>query len=338
MGLLMNLLSEGRHGPRFGRAPNKQPAKKRPPAAPRSDLLPHQLTIADAELLQQAYEIPGRVELPAKLTTRHLPAAEPAIERFLWLVDERKWKQSPPSSGCLERFIELTDGSLGKILAFAREWGPLGICGHNKPAGHQAGCAFLPAGRSLWCWEPAEAWRRYARQLRGILDAAAYLNAGQRVSREIWAAIAAGEPQEWLSESPGESDGEEWPLPPAGAPAAVERAALAECITNWMRYGQLELHFAWVDHPDVRLHWPQGYYWPGLPGVLAAQLVTVVRAAALHVCSRCGHGYQSVRKPRFDKPAYCPVCRGQQELANKRNWKQARDHAKKQEREDMMHG
>src|SRR5207245_1958373 len=100
-------------------------------------------------------------------------------------------------------FLKLSDAQPEAILDFARCWGVLAICEHGKPRSH--GLAHPRRGGYARCemlgervgrpWEPLEAWWRYARQARGILNVAFELREGRLGDSADWQAIQEGEPR-----------------------------------------------------------------------------------------------------------------------------------------------
>ena len=89
----------------------------------------------------------------------------------------------------IDEFVELADKSPEDIRDFARRWGVLMICEHDRPAGHAwpgvpeddvlngrellKPCA--PRGWPDECWEPLGAWYRLALEARAMINVAAAL-------------------------------------------------------------------------------------------------------------------------------------------------------------------
>src|SRR5262245_47947711 len=150
---------------------------------------------------------------------------------------------SSPRRGFLEAFYRLGDEPVrsGRLLAFAAQFGPLGVCAHGKPFGHSDGrCSALlepaddPAGLRV-NWEPLEVWLRYARQVRGILSCAASVRAGRPVAPGDLALVAQGEPEpSRLITTAG------WTVESWGAPGmAVTSQLIARWCNTWLKYGQV---------------------------------------------------------------------------------------------------
>lgn len=114
-------------------------------------------------------------------------------------------------TNCLPRFIKLAEASDDAITAFAKEWGPLGICEHGMPGMHW-GCSPLSLEERYWenetqqyewfdpyeaeieekpyrYWEPIEPWRYHARRLRAFVVLAADLHQERPTRDEDWIAI-----------------------------------------------------------------------------------------------------------------------------------------------------
>jgi hypothetical protein len=122
------------------------------------------------------------------------PRKSPSNRRFrAWLKDDPAkvvaWvnanrdeppqcTKKAPGPGMLTDFVALAEAEESRILAYAKRWGPLCICGHGLPCSHNRHeCAPLPADarhpeRKVF-WEPLASWRHYATEARAILHLAA---------------------------------------------------------------------------------------------------------------------------------------------------------------------
>ena len=98
------------------------------------DLKQSPLIIRTTPMARETVLVPKAVELVMEPPAPDAPnAAE--YPRLEWKL---AWDRSssPPLAGCLDRFIRLADATPQQVLAYARDWGPLGICGHRQPRGH----------------------------------------------------------------------------------------------------------------------------------------------------------------------------------------------------------
>src|SRR6266487_2634569 len=76
----------------------------------------------DARIL----DVPGMVSLSDGLL------------EWRWIPGQKREQVRP---GILEGFLKLADAADSSILAFAKKWGPLGICEHELPSTHSADCS-----------------------------------------------------------------------------------------------------------------------------------------------------------------------------------------------------
>jgi len=222
-----------------------------------------------------------------------------------------------PSGRILAEFIRLADVSDDRfasvVFEFASRYGVLGICRHGKPSPHGP-CmelqdfsvveAAMAEQRSNvvtvdgWLYyEPLEAWRRYSRQLRGILGVVARLQAGRPGLPEDWEAIVAGDPPE--PEIPKAPDKRftinehvlgqaEFSLPASRGTGSEkdlmnERHQIALSIETWTRYGGVSLGLNWTPYQD---HAVPYFKLRTLPAALATWLVSVAQGP-VYVCSGC---------------------------------------------------
>ena len=103
--------------------------------------------------------------------------------------------------GLLYDFVALSEAADERILKFAQQYGPLGLCQHGSSTGHRVRgnfrCYAVQALRSASqqsksaepiavAREPLTGWRRYAQRARGILKVAEVLRRGERPSSADW--------------------------------------------------------------------------------------------------------------------------------------------------------
>lgn len=147
----------------------------------------------------------------------------PGPPRLGWTRILDEGHDTPPPTSVLWRFLELARASDEEIIAFAQEWGPLGICMHGLPYFHDAGCYPLSWEDQVWlpdeerkcppeaaawaaCWEPLEAWRFYARQFSAILVLAIAGREGRLADAElvmrtfpVWSEMRGPDSVQWGS-------------------------------------------------------------------------------------------------------------------------------------------
>ena len=187
----------------------------------------------------------------------------------------------PPRGSLLPAFFELAHPSAKPeaFLAFARRWGALELCGHDRVFTHDADC--LATRR-----EPLTVWKQIAARFRGL--------------RRIMMSIERHEPVA-LADLDAVGLNELF-LPPESAQTAVRG------ITN------RELRDAGV-RPSVADRGSPGrlgvvMHGGGLYGALAFDLaMTVGHTRGWYRCSACDAPYTAKRKPRDDEAHYCGRCR-----------------------------
>jgi len=94
-----------------------------------------------------------------------------------------KRAKARPDSRLLTRFIELADASDDKILAYARQYGRLGLCRHGELqhlASDNPAC--IQIGRNAMFVEPVERWRENVKRVRALLNAIAQFSKSRKVS------------------------------------------------------------------------------------------------------------------------------------------------------------
>lgn len=221
---------------------------------------------------------------------------------------EHGWEQ--PRRGILEDFIRLADGPDARILAFAREWGPIHMCeAHELPLSHSVRTTdplcLSPKveDRPGWEWEPLSAWRRYAGAALGCLHVAARLRDGRPGDVDDWRRIEAlFEPTKQQDDHPGEA--------PAGwDPVQWQRTYLPHMAQYWLtELAHVNLLFRWdyeLGAPGLKLVGERS----DLFGALGLQLVFAMSGTGGFVtCSGCGEPYTPKRQPIAGRRHYCRDC------------------------------
>ena len=227
------------------------------------------------------------------------------------------------SGPCLSEFIRLCDGApdqfSNRVLAFARRRGTLGICRHRMLSSHSR-CSPLDPNIGAGKWEPIEAWLRYVRNIRALMNIGERLRNGNPGDPSDWAAVEAVTP----SEKPFDvgyglfHESEErqaaraatfsWVPPPEDmGDVAGERGWLGWALGRWLKLGEVQLQTSWwTDAPQIRLRYG------ALRGVIAIQLAAaLISPQGLYQCAGCGHPFAPLagsRRPQRGKRAWCPTC------------------------------
>lgn len=209
------------------------------------------------------------------------------------------------SKRCLDGFLKLA-GTPDKvvpndqILAFARQWGVLGICAHGLPATHnppstgleveetsRGGCLWLVTDSGQWC-EPVDVWRHLAEQANQLVRMAIGLHQRRHEGKTVL-------PEEWDQ--------------------------LMLQAMWWLTVGDVRPFVFWNnerDKPSVMLgsaQMPKATVpdegWGTLFGLIATQLTFVVAGAdGFDWCDGC-HSIRPVEeRPRIQGHFwYCSECR-----------------------------
>ncbi|MHB8324787.1 MAG: hypothetical protein ACYDEA_12995 [Candidatus Dormibacteria bacterium] len=279
-----------------------------------------------------------RESFPYRLPSRPALGSYQGERVLVWAyLEGESWTTSleKPTSGCLQAFCQLGTGADQAILRFAQKWGPLGLCQHGRPQSHLGPglCQHalranrselgLPSnwepgeqGAPTWhrvAYEPLDAWRRYARAARVLLEAAAYLRPSDHkiAPGEVWEAICP------LPAPQRDQEDEGWPLDrPATYKGALQ--AIHDALGRWLSWGAVRpVPVINREKVEVTL---RGWR---LPGRLAVELATAVTASEResYVCDLCGALYVPPdRRPRAGYRHYCPACRGK----DPRGWTEAK--------------
>ncbi len=218
----------------------------------------------------------------------------------------------------LDRFVQLASATDHEICAFAAEYGPLGICLHDLPAGHgnqarsilvswrfcfDAALRNLPAGPCLAVNpEPIAAWRSYSKRAAALLKIAARLRfrIDRRIPEPLWYEA------DGLSTEILRSCGLLSPM--ADLQSSTTKATqwlrdpwwrLAENLNSW-----LELTGVAPSATPVANGFKIQFRGTnrGLFGLIAVQLLFACnRSEGLTICSACGRPYVSHRPPLAGK-------------------------------------
>jgi hypothetical protein len=243
----------------------------------------------------------------AKLALRRRSRADAA--RSQWNA-----RHIPPGADMLRAFVKLADAPPERILAFARRWGPLGICRHKLPAAHLLDCE--PLG---WDggggWEPLERWRHYAARAQAALLVAHWLRAGGKGDVPGFGALVRDMAKVLLAA------GRFGPKPRIRPPDWW--ALITGVVNEWIEVGGVRPRLLLSgDMPDIarasaarpRLVLTPTWRFPvpefSLFGALGMQLAFAVSGErGIAPCSVCGTMFEPGRQLRPDESHYCDDCR-----------------------------
>jgi hypothetical protein len=264
-------------------------------------------------VLRNEKAVRPRVEVLPPLRQRSLPH-KIWVERgrlyYDWEFDRKKTPDQKRANfeGALDAFKNIED-EVG-VRKFARRYGPLFLCRHDKPYTHNPP-AYNSTGdgargcrprnwRELPAWEPVSAWLMYAERTRELLRAAANLHLNKLDDRD-WE-VLTGRPRDLASEQGwekafGRRVGSRERLNNA-------RLLLSMDINQWIGDAAVRPTFWWLnDAPDIRL--------AGSPlGMIAIQLAAEVsQAPAFNQCDGCKQPYfRQGKKPQSGRRNFCPDC------------------------------
>jgi hypothetical protein len=112
---------------------------------------------------------------------------------------EPPYPEVRPGPGLFEDFLKLeTAKDRGAIVRYARRWGPLWLCSHDLPAGHDDAC--LPIGairyltddrarRMVWWEEEIDRWQAMSREAAGVVRIARQLHDGRLARQADWESL-----------------------------------------------------------------------------------------------------------------------------------------------------
>jgi hypothetical protein len=206
----------------------------------------------------------------------------------------------------LAEFAEIgVTGEESKLLRFAKRYGPLGICKHGLPSGHNrqsfarinnvGDCNASPSSVPGWDQsEPLAKWFAFARQAQAILSCSASLHRGKRPN-----------PEDLKTAYPP------WGILKPGAQAELNmetaRRLIESAINTWIHYGGLRPHFRWR-LSGCSVIFSAGEYC-SVFGALAAQLMlATANRDGFVICSNCGRAYIPARRPNPNRRSFCHPC------------------------------
>ena len=211
------------------------------------------------------------------------------------------------SPSMLTDFAEIgVTGEESKLLRFAKKYGPIGICKHGLPSGHNrqsfariynvADCHALPSPVAGWeQGEPLAKWYEFARQAQAILACSSSLHHGK-----------CPEPEDLKTAYPP------WGVLPARIRAQLNvetgRRLIEGAINTWIYYGGLRPTFRWRRLSGCSVTFSAGEYC-SVFGALAGQLMlAAANRDGFVICSNCARAYIPARRPNPDRRSFCQHC------------------------------
>lgn len=239
----------------------------------------------------------------------HLDGNYLAYDRAATLAGAAELTANGEGRVMVERFMQLERGTDEAVLAFANDYGVLGLCRHGQI--HTACTEVDPDdedhdGEVLYVDNPADheplsEWRRWSALVAAIVGAARIAANGQTVG-----AMRLEELLEYGTYG-------QWRLEDVGNNVTVCRSAVAAACTRMLREGEVGLVLKW----DVRLNLPQlmvGATVPdaGMFGGLALEVALVCSTAGrVYTCAGCGTVFTPRRRPAAGHKSWCdePDCK-----------------------------
>jgi hypothetical protein len=267
---------------------------------------------------------------------------------LVWRPHKSAERKAADAQRLLIDFARLALAEEAEILAFARKWGPLGLCkAHGWSMCHRDHLD-LPDGRVVVKWKPeqlpeplglvcppisrkvradsyylesVERWQRYAKHLAATLILAARLRQGQAISSEILEFLGPPDETERRADLCLGAAVSFWSSPlMADLRPRVAVASSGGPLRLWLVGGSS----TFVTHGVGRLSPVMGFS-TGLLGVLALQLALVVTGGAGYaVCAGCGTLYKPKRRPADGRNHFCSGCgkKASRRLAKRRERKE----------------
>lgn len=231
----------------------------------------------------------------------------PWIPSYLALEDQAlvygrfSQRNAEETVGALDTFVRIR--SAAGVLRFARKYGVLEFCEHDRPCTHApikeeingkwgyttGDCLPLRAAEGVACRSPVDLWLTYANEAAALLRVGATLRSGKVPPKDYWAGVRYSEF-----------------LPPFGVNLDNHWHELMMYVNDWL--GDVEMQFA-LDYStgirEVSLRLEATTF--GLLGFQLAAAITRVKEIA--VCMGCSEPYFPSRKPQAGRENFCEECR-----------------------------
>jgi hypothetical protein len=222
---------------------------------------------------------------------------------LVWEPDKPAARRVEAGKGVLEQFAKLADAEPKSYLAFAKRWGPLGLCKHNVPASHnQIPSLTFTEGQPEYCsplgYESLDCWRAHAWYVASILKVSSKLHAGNLATEEDWYGVLRGNEDEEIHRA----------SQPIYKNHDMQRYALEACINQMIDLANVTPKLVW-DCNLPKIIFASGE-WGGLFGAITMQLMLAIsQKGDFATCSGCGMSYLPFRKPKYGQRNYCEACR-----------------------------
>jgi hypothetical protein len=298
------------------------------------------------------YPVPECVRLVSTLPEAATTGSV-ATEAGPWLEWEYRTdgdvsRRSPPVEKCLERFLN-TDVDAEAILAYARKWGVLGVCGDHQLASSHRGANrhCPPIGAQFWlgecpavvlAWEPVSAWRRRIRRAQGVVSIIIRMRGGETITGRDW--------ERFDSDIYPDTDDDGAATRQVRAPRKLSRQEnpwavpheVAEAVTEWLHEAAPPLRIKWdtAERRYVGTLAPSGQTFLGetygfLAPVLALQLAGTL-CSGVERCGWCGEfrvlgANERAPSQSPDRRWFCsPTCRWEADKERKRlHWRKYKE-------------
>ncbi len=220
-------------------------------------------------------------------------------------IEALGWEKKVKKDRLLEDFASLAEAKPKRYLAFAKKWGPY----WHQIAPFDIDVDKINSEVAPWV-EHIWLLSILAKEVKAILEIAAYLRQGKLAKRDSWTILTGGE----LNEDNYQT-------------IEQQRKFLADYINikgEFVNFSQLQdniplsyfvrLRIDWSgDDPRLFIATKMGFF-----SAMWLQLLQAVTARHVHICSGCSRTYVRDRKPAEGRYNFCESCRGVTDKASKR--------------------
>jgi hypothetical protein len=222
------------------------------------------------------------------------------------LVAPNGWdgRYAQDEANILEAFCRLADSPPGAVLRFAKRYGLLMLCEHDRPCSHNPIGTHIK-GVDLSCRptfsEPISVWQHFSRQVRALIAIAARCHMGKTGTDTDWAVV-----YEW-SDSPHQAP---WWVRTAEADRAVVTQVINELFDLIMMYPTYDCNRK-TGRVSIGI---AGY---AVLGAVVRELAFAVgRIDGLYTCTGCQKGFVPTRRIPKSRNPWCEDCRGTNTQSN----------------------
>ncbi len=223
----------------------------------------------------------------------------------------------------LRKFIRLANGSNEKILSFAREYGPLGLCRCGASLGHRD-----RSGKRCYRTDPVrknskvrprfltresiDGWHRYIDWAKGILTVARKLHRDEKANDMDWKWVlnlgsnCMNYPHIISLASTFDN------VPLSDDSLIEQKQRLSKVVNYWLDECEVGPSINWTKQNikvSLGLRTPFGFTNRLLDAIGVQLLGAVLRVEGLANCSVCGIPYRPSRSPRDGENHYCDDCK-----------------------------